>query len=159
MIIGIDPGQSGGIAWKFQGKVYIKKMPETPKDIFLFLHERALEADSYEDIIAYVEKVGGYMPGNSGPAAVKFARHCGHLEMALLALNIPYHEILPNRWMIHFIGKQKYPASMTAAQRKTKRKNLIKAKAQALSPNIKVTLAVSDAIGILNYAMKQEGAR
>ena len=152
MILSCDPGQSGGIAWCFESKTYAEKMPATPKDIFLFLRERATEADGFEPCICYIEKVGGYVSGNAGPAAVKFGRHCGNLEMALLALNIKYIEVLPKKWMDFFIGKQKYPTSMKPAQRKTKRKNLIKAKAQALYPDIKVTLAISDALGILCYA-------
>lgn len=151
MIIGIDPGMAGGIAWEFNNKIYAEKMPATPKDIYNFLYDLASGADGYEDIVCYIERVGGYMPGNSGPASVKFARHCGHLEMALLALNIKYIEVLPNKWMACFIGKQKYPKSMAAAQKKRKRKNIIKAKAQGLYPDIHVTLAISDALGILNY--------
>lgn len=152
MILSCDPGQSGGIAWNFKGKTYATKMPATPKDIFLFLRERATEADGFEPCICYLEKVGGYVSGNAGPAAVKFGRHCGNLEMALLALNIKYIEVLPNRWITQFIGKQSYPKTMTIGQRKTLRKNKIKAKAQALYPNIKVTLAIADALGILCYA-------
>lgn len=156
MIIAIDPGQDGGLAYEFYKKVYTEKMPATPKDIYDLLKFLTYRADGYESITAYIERVGDYVSGNSGPAAAKFARHCGHLEMALLALNIPFHTILPKKWMDFFIGKQKYPASMKPAQRKTKRKNLIKAKAQALYPNIKVTLAISDALGILNFAINQE---
>lgn len=156
MILSCDPGQNGGWSWEFQDKIYVKKMQETPKDIFLFLQALAQKTDGYSPLIAYVEKVGGYVSGNSAPSAVKFARHCGNIEMALLALNIPYHEIPPQKWMTSFIGKQKYPASMTLAQRKTRRKNLIKAKAQALYPHIKVTLAVSDALGLLSYGLNEE---
>jgi hypothetical protein len=152
VILSCDPGQSGGIAWSFNGKTYAAKMPATPKDIFLFLRKRATEADGFESCICYLERVGGYVSGNSGPAAAKFAKHCGHLEMALLALKISYIEVLPNRWITYFIGKQSYPKTMTIGQRKTLRKNKIKAKAQALYPDIKVTLAISDALGLLCYA-------
>lgn len=151
MIIGVDPGMNGGIAWGFENKIYAEKMPTTPKDIYNFLYDLAFDADGHEDIVCYIERVGGYRPGNSGPASVKFARHCGHLEMALLALNVKYIEILPSKWMAYLIGKQKYPKSMTAAQRKRKRKNMIKAKVQGLYPDLRVTLATSDALGILNY--------
>ncbi len=156
MIIAVDPGAGGGWSWEFENKIYVKKMQETPKDLFLFLQDLAKEVDGFENIVAYVERVGAYVSGNSATAAVKFSRHCGNIEAFLLALNIPYHEILPNKWITYFIGKQKYPASMTSAQRKTKRKNLIKAKAQALYPHVKVTLAVSDALGLLSYGLHEE---
>lgn len=99
MIIAIDPGANGGIAYKFKGKIYAEKMPQTPRDIYDFLYFRSIESDGYEDVVVYLEKVGGYRSGNSGPAAVNFARHCGHIDMALLALNIEYHEVLPTKWM------------------------------------------------------------
>ena len=91
MIIAIDPGANGGLAYEFYQEVYTEKMPATPKDIYDFLKFLAYKADGYESITAYIERVGAYVSGNSGPAAAKFVRHCGHLEMALLAQNIPYH--------------------------------------------------------------------
>lgn len=151
LLIAIDPGMAGGIAYEFNGKIYTEKMPATPKDVYELLKSLVYRVDGYEDVTCYIERVGGYVSGNSGTAAVKFARHVGNLEMALLALNIKYIEVAPSKWMNYFIGRQKYPASITASQKKTKRKNLIKAKAQALYPEIKVTLAISDAIGILTY--------
>lgn len=157
MILGIDPGKSGGLAWTFLGETKAEKMPSTPKDIYDFLYNLVYKADGYEEVVCYIEKVGTYVKGNSGPAAATFARHVGNFEMALLALNIKHHWILPSKWMQYFIGKQKYPQSMTAYQRKAKRKNLIKAKAQGLYPEIKVTLNIADALGILDYGCNEEG--
>ena len=107
------------------------------------------------------------MPGNSGPAAAKFARHCGHIEMALIALDIPSDpSVLPSKWQTFFIGKPNYPKipkeiqgkarKQILAKRKTERKNKIKAKAQALYPHLKITLATSDALGILTWGMAQK---
>lgn len=157
-LIAIDPGINGGIAWIFLGETRAEKMPQTPKDIYDFLYNLTYEADGYEKVICYIEKVGGYVKGNSGPAAATFARHVGNLEMALLALNIKHHWVSPSKWMQYFIGKQKYPQSMTAYQRKAKRKNLIKVKAQGLYPEIKVTLNIADALGILVYGEELENA-
>lgn len=151
MIIGIDPGANGGIAWTLYEKTNAEEMSSTPKDVYDFLHNLSCMADGHENIICYIERVGSYVSGNSGPAAATFARHVGNLEMALLALNIEHHWVLPSMWMLTFIGKQKYPPSMKTHQRKTKRKNLIKAKAQGLYPHIKVTLKIADALGILTY--------
>jgi len=153
MIIGIDPGQNGGISYEFQGKIFAKKMPAIMSDIYLELASLSLIADGYEDIICYLEKVGGYMPGNSGPAAVKFARHCGHIEMSLLALKIKCIQVSPRTWMDHFVGKINYPEGLAQAKKKTLRKNIIKNRAQKLYPHLKVTLALSDALGILNYGI------
>ena len=38
------------------------------------------------------------MPGNSGPAAATFARHCGHLEAILYVLGIPTEQVAPGVW-------------------------------------------------------------
>lgn len=152
MIIAIDPGSvSGGIAWTLYETVKAEAMPSTPKDIYDFLGFLCCEADGHENIVCYIEKVGFYVKGNSGPASATFARHVGNLEMALLAFHLEHHWIQPSKWMLHFIGKQTYPPSMTDYQRKAKRKNLIKAKAQGLYPHIKVTLKIADALGILSY--------
>lgn len=154
MIIGIDPGSNnGGIAYEFNGKIFAKKMPETKENIYSELSAISLMADGYEYVVCYLEKVGGYMPGNSGPAAVKFARHCGNLEMILFALKIKYVEVSPQKWMSYFIGKLNYPEGLTPYKKKTLRKNIIKNRAQKLYPHLKVTLALSDALGILNYGI------
>ncbi len=175
MRIAIDPGANGSIACKVDGMVRAFKMPETPKDIFLLL--LSMKSD---DAFCWIEQTGGYMPGNSGPAAVKFARHCGHLDMALLAAGISHVTVLPAKWEHWLIGKPNYPKivlpdipfdipkreqrSMLAkqdkdrsrilAKRKTERKNKIKAKVQMIYPDIKVTLALADALGILTWGLE-----
>jgi len=162
MLIAIDPGQNGGIAWTTDGGVTkCADMPDTPKDIFDLLQDIT---DGCQGAGCYLEQVGTYMPGNSGPAAVKFARHCGHLDMALLALGISHSSILPAKWEHWFIGKPAYPKipkethaaerRRLLAERKRERKTRIKAKAQALFPGVKVTLKTADALGMLAYAME-----
>ena len=162
MLIAIDPGANGSIVCKLSsGQVFAFKMPDTPKDIWLLI--LSLKTD---DAFCWVEKVGTYMPGNSGPAAVTFARHCGHLDMALLAAGISYDAVLPRKWEHWLIGKPNYskiPKEISAkerskilAKRKQERKNKIKEKMQALYPELKVTLKTSDALGILTWALAME---
>lgn len=163
MIIGIDPGIGGGIAYEVNNTIYAEKMPSTPKDILEFIRNLTQKTDSLFDIMCYIEKVGGYMPGNSGPAAVKFARHVGNLEMALIALSIPHQEVLPTKWQKYLIGAPNYPKipkevpakerKRILAKRKTERKNRIKRNIQARCPHLKVTLATADALGILFYGI------
>lgn len=153
MIIGIDPGSNGGIAYEFRGEIFAKKMPETKENIYSEFAAISLLADGYENSVCYLEKVGEYKTGNSGPAAVKFARHCGNIEMALIALKIKYIEVSPQKWMNYFIGRIDYPDGITVGKKKTLRKNIIKSRAQVLYLHLKVTLALSDALGILNYGI------
>ena len=163
MIIACDPGMAGGWAWQIGKKVLATKMGATPKDIF---EQLQLLSQADENIICYIERVGAYMPGNAATAAVKFSRHCGNLEAFLIALQIPYHEILPAKWQTFFIGKPNYPKipktvqgsvrKQILAKRKTERKNKIKARAQSLYPHLRITLATADALGILAYGISQE---
>ena len=139
--IAIDPGETGGLAFQDENnRFWVCKMPSTVHDLADLLSE-------YEVNTVIVEKVGGYMPGNSGPAAVKFARHCGEIDGVLAAMKIPHKFVLPSKWMNEFIGKP--------PKDKTKRKKKIKTKCQQLFPNLKITLAVSDALGILCYLIKE----
>jgi len=163
MLITIDPGANGSIVCKLSsGQVYAFKMPDTPKDILLLI--LSLKTD---DAFCWIEQVGTYMPGNSGPAAVTFARHCGHIDMALLAAGISCDTVLPRKWEHWLIGKPNYPKiskeipgkerSRILAKRKQERKCKIKEKMQALYPDLKVTLKTADALGILTWALDKEG--
>ena len=101
--IGIDPGLSGGIAILNQdGSVKeVVAMPDTPRDIYEFLL-------SYkEDSRCVLEDVGHGMPGQSSKATATFARHNGHLEMALLALGIPTEKVTPQKWIKVYQLKKK----------------------------------------------------
>lgn len=166
MIMAIDPGSvSGGFAWTYNRKeVFVSVMPATPKDIYELLRVISSQGLSLNNM-CYLEQVGSYVSGNAGPAAVKFAQHCGHLEMALIALQVPYEKILPSKWQQYFIGKSTYPSipkeiqgkarKQILAKRKQERKNKIKVKAQGLYPHIKVTLKTSDALGFLTWAISK----
>lgn len=144
--IGIDPGLSGGIAILNQdGSVKeVVAMPDTPRDIYEFLL-------SYkEDSRCVLEDVGYGMPGQSSKATATFARHNGHLEMALLALGIPTEKVTPQKWIkVYQLKKKK-------EQDKNEWKNVLKAKAQSLFPQLgkKVTLKTCDALLIAEYARR-----
>ena len=151
MLVAIDPGMSkstpGGIAW-FQGndKIDCCKMPSTPMDIFQQLDRLSFAPN--KSLLCIMEKVGFYRPGNSATSAVKFARHCGHLDMALLALHYQIEMVAPSKWMRGFLG--------TVPKDKRERKNAIKIKCQQRLPYLgrKITLATSDALGILLWQME-----
>jgi len=140
--IAIDPGLSGGIAiWDGPKGVAAVNMPDTPADILHFLMDLTRDGQ----VTCLMENVGGTRPGNSAKSARTFAIHQGHLEMALLAAEIPVRKVTPSKWMNHLLPS--LPADKTA------RKNAIKAKVQERFPGIKVTLATADALGILCYEL------
>ncbi|KKL92415.1 hypothetical protein LCGC14_1884890 [marine sediment metagenome] len=162
IMIAIDPGQGGGIAWTIAEGIQVEKMPQTTRDISDLLETlKAKAAEMPEPVFAWLENVGKYMPGNSGPSAVKFGGHCGELRGVLTALKIPFDKVLPAKWEHWLIGKPNYekiPKEIQGkarkailSKRKTERKNKIKEKAQQLNPNLKIILATSDAVGMLHY--------
>lgn len=151
-VIGIDPGTNGGIAaLDMNGNVvYVGKMPDTPQDILERLRHFAGTELFSSDTVCYLEKVGTGMPGQSSKATATFARHCGHLEMALLALGIKTNDVTPNKW------EKSYQLGKSSAASKTEWKNKLKAKAQQLFPKERVTLAVCDALLLAEYGRKIE---
>lgn len=152
LIIGIDPGALGGICVLDidGGIVSVTKMPDTPQDILEYLRKYCSTELFGSEAVCYMEKVGTGLPGQSSKATATFARHNGHLEMALLALGIKTNEVTPQKWMKYYqLGK-------SSDYSKTEWKNRLKSKAQQLFPKEKVTLAVADAILLAEYGRKQE---
>ena len=143
--IAIDPGASGGIAWfDSDGIAQAIPMPDG----------MTAQIDALREILAgcpnasaSIEKVGGYMPGNAGPGAVKFARHCGHLESALYCMGVPVEQVLPRKWQAA-LGA--LPTGMDAATKRV-RKNAIKEAMARAYPHLRVTLKTADALGILTW--------
>lgn len=143
MIIGIDPGKSGGVAVRVgNNEPETYDMPETPADM-LALFRSIAEHPAQKT--AFMEKVGGHRPGNSAIATATFNRHIGQLEMALLASSIPVKLVAPQTWM-------KKMGSLS--KDKGTRKNQIKDLMQRRYPSLKITLKTSDALGIMTYGLE-----
>jgi hypothetical protein len=149
-IIAIDPGMNGAIAgadFDVDGALAMLWTVNMPEGMTGIADElRALKRK--ESDCAFIEKVGTYVHGNSGPASVKFARHCGNLESALYCIGFSTTEVLPNTWM---------KALGTMPKDKQERKRKIKEMMQRRFPSIKVTLVNADALGILVYGASQKG--
>lgn len=137
-ILCIDPGKGGGLAYYDKDQtVQAENMPETMPDLVDKLRALAVE---HPYLHCVVEKVGGYVPGNSGPASVKFGRHMGHIDAALYSLGIPTTQVAPSVWMKKLGALPK---------NKKDRKNAIKSMMATRYPHIRVTLKNADALGIL----------
>lgn len=126
----------------------------------------------------YMELVGGYAGGSGQPgsAMFNFGRNYGQIEGMLYGLHIPFELIRPQAWQKTFsvppkgvekvanmpgwtaaqIKNEKKRVSQANAKRKTAHKNYLKELAQRLYPEQKVTLAVADALLILEFARKAE---
>lgn len=135
----VDPGVSGGVAvLTGMGRVVLYNMPDTPLDKLTFF--RMLSASpAYK--ATFMENVGHWRPGDSVPGAIKFARQCGHLDVAIAATLRPLLRVAPGVWIKKFLGN--VPKESGA------RKNAIKDRCQQLQPTLHITLATADALGIL----------
>ena len=142
-IIAIDPGASGGIAWIDQdGQINAAAMPEGMSAQIDFI--RSIKCGP--TTTAVIERVGTYMPGNSATAAVKFARHCGHIEAACYACGISATMVAPQTWM---------KALGALPSDKKERKAAIKEAMARRFPHLSVTLKTADALGILVWARER----
>ena len=141
--IAIDPGAAGGFAWIQDGIAAAVPMPDGMTAQVDFL--RGLVAQG--PVKAIVERVGSYRPGNSGPAAATFARHCGHIDAALYCLGIPIAaNPTPQTWQKQ-LGT--WPAD------KMERKRAIKEAMARKYPHLSVTLKTADALALLAWATEK----
>ena len=139
-IIGLDPGQSGGIAILAEGAAPVAhKMPETERDLYDLLAE-------CRGAVAYLERVGP-MPKQGLSSTWKFGQHYGSLRMALTALGIPFEAVAPGVW-------QRAMQCLSGGD-----KNVTKAAAQRLFPQLKITHAVADSLLLAAYGYRQRTGR
>ena len=143
IIIGIDPGINGAIAWITDGKPCVEKMPDTLQDLWELIESIGYEIPDYTpyEIKAYIEQVSS-SPQMGVVSAFTFGRGYGNIEMALTAAGIPFERVRPQVW-------QKALGCLTKGD-----KNITKRKAQELFPSIKVTHAIADSLLIANYGTK-----
>lgn len=165
MIIGIDPGASGGIAWKDgEGAYGCIAMPKTSCDIRDALIDLAVCRDT---TIVYIEKVGQHRQGNDASSSVKFGRNCALLEGILITLFLKTIEVPPTRWL-NALGvtqptkrvkgenrpkKSKEQLAAERAERKHKTQDMM----QKRYPTCKITLKTADAMALVAYGEMQNG--
>src|SRR5678816_4934722 len=101
LFLGIDPGQSGGIAiLDRDGRiVHVEKMPETERDTVNLLEEFAPRIE-----FAVIEKVTPMPMGPNGErrqgfaSTWKFGQHYGFLRGVLVALKLRFDQVRPQEW-------------------------------------------------------------
>lgn len=147
--IGIDPGQSGGIAVVASGRdPRAWKMPETERDVYDLIYSLRQWYDLAP--VATIEVVGGFTKaggGQPGSTMFNFGRGYGGLRMAVIACGIPLAEVRPQAW-------QKTLGCLTGGD-----KNVSKAKAQMLFPSLKITHAIADALLIAEWSRQKHEDR
>lgn len=155
--LGIDPGSSGGLAVirvSDEVRVIATQMLKTPRDIWLWLSQGKNGDAIRPNTFAALEKVGGYIKGNPAPgsAMFQFGKGAGWLEMALIAADISYEEVTPQRWQ-----KALGIPSRKKDEKPTAWKNRLKKRAQELFPKLaagSITLATADALLIAEFCRR-----
>jgi len=146
MIIGIDAGVNGGIAWHDGERARVVKMPATLQDLWEMVYN--IKQDSFREgpwakTTAYLEQVHS-SPQMGVKSSFTFGNGFGHLEMALTAAGIPFVRVSPQKW-------QGALGCRTGGD-----KNVSKARAQELFPDLKPTHATADALLIMEYGRRQK---
>ncbi|NCD17884.1 MAG: hypothetical protein EOL91_11375 [Actinobacteria bacterium] len=140
MIIGIDPGVSGGIALldhkSFQEA--IKYDPANEQEVVDKIRGYRVYIKK-----AYLEAVHS-MPGQGVASTFKFGMNYGWWQGVLVSFRIPFERVSPVRWQTEMRCRTKGD------------KNVTKRLAQELFPNIKVTHAIADALLIAEYGLRRD---
>lgn len=153
--IGIDPGQGGGVAvivgndsltgphWvveKWTGEADMRDWLVNELDLAAGKIIDG-EPERYRNTFALLERVHS-MPKQGVSSTFKFGQNYGFWRGLLCAFRIPYEEVSPGVW-------QKAMGCLSGGD-----KNVTKAKAAQLFPQIKVTHAIADALLIAEYCCR-----
>ena len=144
LVLGIDPGQSGGLAFlsvRDNSFSVAYPMPETMRDTADVIAD-------YRDkiVIAILEHVHS-MPKQGVSSTFKFGKSAGFLEGLLVGMKIPYDLVSPQKWTKRL--------SLVGGEPGTEKKNLHKARAQQWFPGLKITHATADAILLAEYGRRE----
>lgn len=153
MIIAIDPGKSGGIAWlDNEGVVRCEGMPETFGDIKdALLSLVAVAQHGQSEIRVYLEQVSGYI-GKKQPGShmFEFGKGYGFILGLCAGYNLTVNLVRPQEWQ-KVIGAGTH-GEMSDGDWKNKLKGI----AQRIFPDQHITLKTADALLILEYARLRE---
>lgn len=146
VFIGVDPGQSGGIAiLNADGSILdVFPMPATDQDLLDKLTPRVLMEGTGGRVHAVLERAG-VMPKQGIVSAFTYGQNVGALKMALASAWIPFDQAAPAVWQ----------RAMQCLSRGDK--NITKRRAQQLFPQTKVTHAIADALLIAEYCRRLRG--
>tara|TARA_R100001129_G_scaffold65571_1_gene44768 strand:- start:4400 stop:4846 length:447 start_codon:yes stop_codon:yes gene_type:complete len=137
MYLGIDPGKSGGVAVVNAEGGMAWKIPDTERDLWELLKKQQPSVT-----FGIIEKVHS-SPQMGVRSAFTFGQSYGTLRGMLVALEIPFDEVSPVKWMTHLSCRTKGD------------KNVTKRKAQQLFPDLKVTHATADALLLAEYCRQR----
>lgn len=147
-ILTIDPGKSGGFAWRNEGCAECLAMPETEGDICDFFKGIA------KGTVVYLELVTGFVGGVKEANSSTFVqgRNYGFILGCCAAFGLSVFFVTPQKWQKGLGGDGK---------KGPERKRHLKAVAQQHFAPLgkKVTLKTCDALLMLEYAEAEEAKK
>ena len=102
VILGVDPGVSGAIAFYFPiipSRIAVDDVPVAGGEINAAELARLIRI--HQPTLAVIERVSA-MPGNGGVSMFNFGRSYGDVRGVIAALDIPLHFVTPQKWKKHF---------------------------------------------------------
>lgn len=156
MIVAVDPGKVGGLAWidDDSGRPRVARLALNPAD---FKTQLVLLPGTVSgkplDRRCYLETVGGFVAGRPlpGSAMFNFGRAFGMIEGVLAALEIQIVKVRPQQWQ-QALGCKRRPAEARNAY-----KRRLRTLALELYPALvsHITLQTADALLILHCAKEK----
>jgi len=162
-VLGFDPGASGGIAVLGGAEPLALPMPETCRDLWGLVRGYGPAIRRVKDVFAFVEQVGGFMgraAGEQGTAnrasahtMFRFGYGAGMIEAFLIAADIPYELVPPQRWQKG--GSDSLGISpRKKGEGKAAWKGRLRSHAQRLFPGLRVTSATADALLLAEWGRR-----
>ena len=152
IVIGIDPGKSGGLVVIKGDKVSLHKCPKSTHAMSVIL--RQAKADAWIDehnIHIAIEKVWAF-PTDARSSAFKFGVNYGMWLGIIGSLNLPFMEVPPQTWM-----KSYNPLPKDKKDRKKAIKDIaIDMLRDMFNNEQRVTYAVSDAALIALWCLERK---
>lgn len=147
LIIGIDPGTSGGVCeiWP-DGKIELCNTPEREEFVDFIDEARQNASLNGHKLMFVMELVGGFIAGNPAPGSSMFrmGEGYGFLQGVIAAKRLPLHLVRPQIWQKGIPGTQ--------GVKGPDRKRALKAHACRIHPEVKITLKTCDALLIALWA-------
>jgi len=153
--IGIDPGSSGAMCVKIdydtgRTEMHVHRFKKMTESEIAAAFKPYRDLSGTTDVFCVLEKVHS-MPGQGVSSTFKFGSNFGFVRGILIAYGIPFSLDTPQTWMKTFGMKKDKNESGTQW------KNRLKALAQQLFPDWKITNDMSDAMLIAEYCKKHKG--
>jgi hypothetical protein len=141
--IAIDPGKGGAIAYYEGKKAVAVKCPKSTEDMAVLFSVILSTYKCSPDCIRLIFESVHALPTDGRTSAFNFGKNVGHWEGIIGCHEIQIERVVPVKWQKHY----KIPKITDYY----KRKQWLKKKASSIFKDNKVTMALADALLLLNY--------